>query len=54
MYRLWSKLNAYKNGRLSADLKRGVLSEDAVDDVLTKEREMMVRIKEIVTVNGEK
>ena len=35
-------------GRLPADLKRGVLSEDAVYDLLTAHRELMARMQKAV------
>lgn len=35
-------------GRLPADLKRGVLSEDGVYDALTDNRELLVRMLETV------
>ena len=35
-------------GRLPADLKRGVLSEDAVYDLLTAHRELMARMQRAV------
>ena len=36
-------------GKLPADLKRGVLSEDAVYDLITEHREVMVRMLKLVT-----
>ena len=36
-------------GKLPRDLKRGVLSEDAVYDLLTENRELMVRMLRMVT-----
>lgn len=35
-------------GKLPAELKRGVLSEDAAYDVLTDNRELLIRMLEIV------
>lgn len=34
-------------GKLPADLKRGVLSEDAVYDLLTEHRQLLVRILKV-------
>ena len=36
-------------GKLSKDLKRGVLSEDAVYDLITENRELLVRMLRLVT-----
>ena len=36
-------------GKLPRDLKRGVLSEDAVYDLLTENRELLVRMLKLVT-----
>ena len=36
-------------GKLPRDLKRGVLSEDGVYDLLTENRELMVRMLKLVT-----
>ena len=36
-------------GKLPKDLKRGVLSEDAVYDLITENREIMVRMLRLVT-----
>ena len=36
-------------GKLPRDLKRGVLSEDAVYDLITENRELMVRMLRLVT-----
>ena len=36
-------------GKLPRDLKRGVLSEDAVYDLITENRELMVRMLKLVT-----
>lgn len=36
-------------GRLPRDLKRGVLSEDAVYDLITENRELLVRMLKLVT-----
>ncbi|MBR5390433.1 MAG: DUF4298 domain-containing protein [Clostridia bacterium] len=36
-------------GKLPADLKRGVLSEDAVYDLLTDNRELTVRLLKTIT-----
>ena len=36
-------------GRLPRDLKRGVLSQDAVYDLLTENRELLVRMLKLVT-----
>ncbi len=36
-------------GKLPKDLKRGVLSEDAVYDLLTENRELLVRMLRLVT-----
>ena len=36
-------------GKLPRDLKRGVLSEDAVYDLLTENRELLVRMLRLVT-----
>ena len=36
-------------GRLPRDLKRGVLSEDAVYDLITENRELLVRMLPLVT-----
>ena len=38
-----------EEGMLPADLKRGVLSEDAVYDLITEHREVMVRMLKLVT-----
>ena len=39
---------ADETGKLPADLKRGVLSEDAVYDLLTDHRELMARMQRAV------
>ena len=36
-------------GKLPQDLKRGVLSEDAVYDLITENRELLVRMLKLVT-----
>ena len=36
-------------GKLPQDLKRGVLSEDAVYDLITENRELLVRMLRLVT-----
>ena len=36
-------------GKLPRDLKRGVLSEDAVYDLITENREVLVRMLKLVT-----
>ena len=36
-------------GKLPADLKRGVLSEDAVYDLLLEHRDLMARLSRLVT-----
>ena len=36
-------------GKLPKDLKRGVLSEDAVYDLITENRELLVRMLKLVT-----
>ena len=36
-------------GKIPRDLKRGVLSEDAVYDLLTENRELLVRMLRLVT-----
>lgn len=36
-------------GKLPPDLKRGVLSEDAVYDLITENRELLVRMLKLVT-----
>ena len=36
-------------GKLPKDLKRGVLSEDAVYDLITEKREVMVRMLKLIT-----
>lgn len=36
-------------GKLPRDLKRGVLSQDAVYDLITKNRELLVRMLRLVT-----
>lgn len=36
-------------GKLPADLKRGVLSQDAAYDLITENRELMVRMLKLVT-----
>ncbi len=36
-------------GKLPRDLKRGVLSEDAVYDLVTENRELLVRMLKLVT-----
>ena len=36
-------------GKLPRDLKRGVLSEDAVYDLITENRELLVRMLKLVT-----
>ena len=36
-------------GKLPRDLKRGVLSEDAVYDLITENRELLVRMLRLVT-----
>ena len=38
-----------ETGKLPRDLKRGVLSEDAVYDLLTENRELLVRMLKLVT-----
>ena len=50
-------LQDYKDdeeGRLPADLKRGVLSEDAVYDLITEHRELMTRMQRCVLRSLEK
>ncbi len=39
---------AEEEGRVPQDMKRGVLSEDAVYDLVTDERELMERMKELL------
>ena len=39
---------ADEEGRIPADLKRGVLSEDAVYDLMTEHRELMTRMQRAV------
>lgn len=47
---LWMKdFEADEAGKLPNDLKRGVLSEDAVYDLLTDHHELMLRMMRIVT-----
>ena len=41
-------------GKLPADLKRGVLSEDGVYDLLTENRENLIRMLKICTRAAEK
>lgn len=36
-----------ENGKIPKDLKRGVLSQDAIYDLLTKNRELQIKILEI-------
>ena len=49
---LWLKdLDADESGNLPENLKRGVLSEDAGYDLLTKNRLLTVRMLEIATNN---
>ncbi len=36
-------------GKIPSDLKRGVLSEDAVYDLITENRELLVRMLRLVT-----
>ena len=38
-----------ESGQLPKDLKRGVLSEDAVYDLITENRELLVRMLRLVT-----
>ena len=44
------KMESYLDeaGKLPADLKRGVLSEDAVYDLLTEHRDLMARMQRAV------
>ena len=42
-------LSIYEAGKLPKDLKRGVLSEDAVYDLITENRELLVRMLRLVT-----
>ena len=44
-----SDLDADRAGELPSDLKRGVLSEDAAYDALTENRELAVRMLDIVS-----
>ena len=47
---LWMKdFEDDENGKLPKDLKRGVLSEDAVYDLLTDHHELMLRMSRAVT-----
>lgn len=47
---LWMKdFEADEAGKLPRDLKRGVLSEDAVYDLITENRELLVRMLKLVT-----
>ena len=47
---LWRKdLDADTSGKLPADLKRGVLSEDAVYDLITDTREIRVQMVNILS-----
>ncbi len=46
---LWMEdFEADEAGKLPGDLKRGVLSEDAVYDLLTENRELLVRMLDLV------
>ena len=49
---LW--MQDYEAGRLPEELKRGVLSEDAVYELITKHRELMARRSKEVTAALEK
>ncbi len=40
---------ADEEGRVPSDLKRGVLSQDAVSDLMDENRELMVRILRFIT-----
>lgn len=44
----WSDLRADEEDKLPDDLKRGVLSEDAVFDLITLHRELMTRFQKAV------
>ena len=47
---LWREdYEADEAGKLPGDLKRGVLSEDAVYDLITENRELLVRMLKLVT-----
>jgi flagellar biosynthesis chaperone FliJ len=47
---LWMKdYEADESGKLPSDLKRGVLSEDAVYDLLTEHHELVLRMSRAVT-----
>lgn len=47
---LWREdYEADEGGRLPGDLKRGVLSQDAVYDLMTENRELLVRMLKLVT-----
>ena len=49
---LWMKdFDSDEAGNLPDDLKRGVLSEDAVYDLLTKNRLITIRMLELATEN---
>ena len=51
---LWRKdLDADTSGKLPADLKRGVLSEDAVYDLITDTREIRVQMVKILSLISE-
>ncbi|MBR3363443.1 MAG: DUF4298 domain-containing protein [Solobacterium sp.] len=51
---LWRKdLDADAAGNLPADLKRGVLSEDAVYDLITATRELRVQMVKILSLISE-
>ncbi len=52
---LWMQdYEADEAGRLPKELKRGVLSEDAVYDLITEHRELMARLSKAVTAALEK
>lgn len=42
---------AEEEGRFPQDMKRGVLSEDAVFDLVTDEYELLERLKELIPVD---
>ena len=49
----WKDLDADTSGKLPADLKRGVLSEDAVYDLITDTREIRVQMVKILSLISE-
>ncbi len=52
---LWMQdYEADEAGKLPEDLPRGVLSEDAVYDLITEHRELMARLSKAVTATLEK